>query len=630
MIFLSNSSFVFVLLFVVLYNLVFKLSKNKTALNWVLLIGSTVILTTILSISSMLIILIISVMVYGVGVKLNKNQSKWLLRISVGILLILFVLKNYNLANFDLLQRVGLSYILFRLIHFLIDSSKHQIKEYSILSFINYIVFFPSFMAGPIDEYNNFNYWVKQSHGTYRVVMFKAGLYRISVGVLKKFFIVPLIVNYSMDFSLFDSHYLWQEGLFMSLILYSFYILFDFSGYSDIAIGTAYLIGIKTPENFDNPYASKNLSVFWKKWHMTFSNFLFKYVFKPFVIRLSSKYKNLPRIIGSSIGYLYTFILCGLWHGNTLNFVYWGLWHGIGLILFKLWDIYLFKKNIQPKIKNSAFKGVYNVGATFITFMFVTLGWFFFNYQTQNTHFILKNITHVNQNELSVKAVKFNGHQCLEFQFEPKTDANLVDIDCEFTNDHFLFEDVKANDNHTYYLIDENPTNHLVNVKMRAKSNEQIGEWKQHFTYVRTSKFKASPIQKYWFYANDYSLSTVEKVDTLLGQYLMLDSDYNKQQISAELVHIDGYGQAIMLHYLPLQDVSVMIEYRFNSTDWVTYVEKREGQYDFVHIHGNESYQGTNRNVKSGQYKLRLKYIQGKKSSQWFITQINVPSYDNH
>ncbi|MBU1718285.1 MAG: MBOAT family protein, partial [Bacteroidetes bacterium] len=155
---------------------------------------------------------------------------------------------------------------------------------------------------------------------------------------------------------------------------YSVYIYMDFSGYSDIAIGTAYLMGIKTPENFNNPYISQSLREFWKRWHITFSYFLRIYVFKPFIRLYNFIFRSKFYLTVSILAYLSTFLICGLWHGSTVNFVYWGLWHGVGLAINRLWISWVGKKK---KLQDSlVYKGV----SILITFVFVTVGWMFFQY----------------------------------------------------------------------------------------------------------------------------------------------------------------------------------------------------------------------------------------------------------
>lgn len=435
-----------------------------------------------------------------------------------------------------------------------------------------------------------------------------------------------------MDFSLFEQQMVWQQGLLLSLFLYSLYILFDFSGYSDIAIGTAYLIGIKIPENFDNPYGSKSLSVFWKKWHMTFSNFLFKYVFKPFVVSLSGRFKKLPRLAGSSIGYIFTFIICGIWHGNTINFIYWGLWHGIGLILFKIWDIYVFKPKIAPAL-NRVSKFIYNVGAISITFIFVTIGWFFFNYQHTDVHLITKNLTQKIDSRIEVNPVIYDGSHCFQIQFIPDDSTyEVVDIEYEVAayNQTFKFYGVKANPKNLYHVLIEGTGNQLVSFKIRSRHDNFEGQWHSLVTYSRLNKFTQSDLQTSIFGNYRNPIRKITNVDTLLGKALYLTDEYKAQALTSKAKLFNGFGWGIETNYLSFKGRHVAIEYQHNNGEWVSYSSKREGQYDYIHIHGKEEFDNTGRNLKPGEYMIRIKYFTGAKSSIWLYDSVTVPDYVNH
>ena len=132
----------------------------------------------------------------------------------------------------------------------------------------------------------------------------------------------------------------------------------------------AYMMGIRTPENFKNPYLSANIAEFWKRWHITFSTFLKIYVFKPLIALLNRFPIRKCRMLVSVIAYMLTFFVCGLWHGSTLNFVLWGLWHGLGLSVYKVFTFH------HP-IKDTRVNRILGI---VITFVFVTVGWIFFNY----------------------------------------------------------------------------------------------------------------------------------------------------------------------------------------------------------------------------------------------------------
>jgi D-alanyl-lipoteichoic acid acyltransferase DltB (MBOAT superfamily) len=633
MIFLTNISFIYIIIFIIIYNISSITFRNRRVSNILLFIGSITILSTLTTINSLGIIIAISTLVFFAGYFLNKKpqSNKVYLSIFIGILIALFVVKNYKLAELALLQRIGISYVLFRLIHFLIDSFNKKIHEYNLLNFLNYIIFFPSFIAGPIDEYNNSSYWIKQRRNSYKVLLFKAGIFKLLLGIVKKFFLVPLIINYSLDFSLFEESLIWQENLLASLFFYSLYILFDFSGYSDIAIGTAYLIGIKTPENFDSPYFSTNLSLFWKKWHMTFSNFLFKYLFKPLVTNLSIHLHKYPRLVVSSLGYLITFTICGIWHGNTLNFIYWGLWHGFGLILFKLWDIYLYQKKVN-KINNIIFLKIYKVGAICVTFIFVTLGWFFFNYETNEVSMILNNITTKNDKEISVSSVSFNSDTYYKIVYDNKEASN---IDIAFISSERTvpveYFNVPINDDNTYYLKTKEDIKKLLHIKIRPSNTKEIAEWHSALLYVGIKDFNQNWFDESFFQKREIPpLKLKEEPRNILIGKTYLTPEYLNQKIEAKAKFIEDYGWAISLKYKSNPNYKVMVDYQYESNNWITYDYKRDGKYDYIDLHGHETFNETDRNLTPGDYNIRLKYYDSFTESNWITTSISIPNYVNN
>lgn len=378
MFFSSSGEFVLVALFLVAYLIVSGLSL-KWPRKWGLLIGNLALLSTVVNFYTLGVQLALSLLVFTVGTRLLKSQqltqNRRVLGVSIVILIGLFVYRNYN-TEITLIGRLGISYILFRHIQFLVDASKKRFTQLNLLDYFNFILFFPNFLAGPIDTFGNFSRWHNRDWGQFKKALLLPGLSRIFLGAVKKLALVPIVINEATNYELLTEQYGVSLGLLLSAMAYSAYIYLDFSGYSDIAIGTGYLMGIRTPENFQSPYFSTNLADFWRRWHMTFSIFLRNMIFKPLVIQLSGRFPHAPRLLISSIGYLITFVLCGIWHGNTLNFVYWGLWHGVGLVLLKLWDSY------QPqvvKIKWSK-SWFYQLITVLFTFLFVSLGWLLFHY----------------------------------------------------------------------------------------------------------------------------------------------------------------------------------------------------------------------------------------------------------
>ena len=391
MLFNNYLIFTYIFLFVIIYNIAKYLTKNRVVRNILILGGNLFVLLTIVKEHSLIVLMALSLFIFLLGKLLQKKNKKWILPISVIFVITLFSIRNYEFVQ-ELLtkvklsfintpalsvQKIGLSYILFRYIHWLIESSKKTIHDSDFLTFLNYIFFVPSFLAGPIDKYNNFHYWVGNNKLTYQKSLFFAGVSRVFIGTFKTIGLVPFIIVYATDYTQFLTDFTPSVAVLLSLLTYSAYIFFDFSGYSDIAIGTAYMIGIKTPENFNAPYLSLNISDFWKRWHITFSSFLTLYVFKPIIKLLNSVIHPKRRLLVSVLGYLLTFIICGLWHGSTINFLYWGLWHGIGLAIYKIWDVKI--KPNKTFFASEAYKGI----SIAITFIFVTVGWLFFHYSTE-------------------------------------------------------------------------------------------------------------------------------------------------------------------------------------------------------------------------------------------------------
>jgi D-alanyl-lipoteichoic acid acyltransferase DltB (MBOAT superfamily) len=159
------------------------------------------------------------------------------------------------------------------------------------------------------------------------------------------------------------------------LYAYAFQIYFDFSGYTDIAIGLGRLLGIKLPENFKAPYLKPNLTQFWNNWHMTLTQWIRAYFFNPVTRSLRSAKKPLPIPVIIFITQVATMLLIGLWHGVTWNFALWGLWHGLGLFAHNRWSELT---RVRFAALSLGWQKVLNVGGMLLTFNFVALGWVFF------------------------------------------------------------------------------------------------------------------------------------------------------------------------------------------------------------------------------------------------------------
>jgi alginate O-acetyltransferase complex protein AlgI len=359
---------------------------RKPWLDHILLLGGNIlILTNIISPKSLFLLAIVALVAYVAGFLLQKRRSGMLLAGTLMILLLLFTVRNYPLVqswlgnwwtdtlgkHFLSVEKIGLSYILFRVIHWLVESYKGNLRGRNFLTYLNYLFFFPTFTAGPIDTFNNFHYWMSHTHVRLHARRMLAGVGRIFYGAVKTLLVVPLIKPYAVDYQMLVSSLGSWGAVASAALLYSLYIYIDFSGYCDIAIGMGGMLGVRVPENFHQPYLSANISEFWKRWHITFSTFLKIYVFKPVIALLNRTPLQKYRMVVSVTAYMVTFFVCGLWHGSTLNFVLWGIWHGMGLSVYKL---FTYGKPVKSLTMSRKVLGIC------ATFVFVTVGWVFFNY----------------------------------------------------------------------------------------------------------------------------------------------------------------------------------------------------------------------------------------------------------
>ncbi|MCX7049671.1 MAG: hypothetical protein NTX50_29815 [Candidatus Sumerlaeota bacterium] len=291
---------------------------------------------------------------YGTGKLLRKHPSKIILSIYLILLVAAFVyLKKYTFLQWlyprivfaNMLSTVGLSYILFRQIHFLIEQIQGAEEPLSLWRYLNYQLNIFSLLSGPITRYHEFlEDWDRLEP------LFDSGydllkaFGRIWIGVIK----ITIISTWLWD--LYQGcNFLWAAqapkaipNLYLTLAtifyLYPLYIYFNFSGYCDIVIGGGYLLGLRIPENFNSPFLSRNLIEFWTRWHITLGLWIRDYLYTPM---LMSALRRWPRK-GVNLAFLFYFVaffLAGVWHGSTSNFIIYGLLHGFGLSVAKLWEM---------------------------------------------------------------------------------------------------------------------------------------------------------------------------------------------------------------------------------------------------------------------------------------------------
>jgi D-alanyl-lipoteichoic acid acyltransferase DltB (MBOAT superfamily) len=285
--------------------------------------------------------------------------------------------QNASLANAVDIQWLGFSYLAFRLIHTLRDRQNGLLPALSLREYITYLVFFPALTAGPIDRAERFIEDFR-AVGTIRGLdadrIVRAGA-RIAIGLFKKFVIADSLALFSLS-AVSAAQAESTGALWVLLYAFAFRLYFDFSGYSDIAIGVGMLFGVQLPENFDRPYLKHTITAFWQSWHITLSNWVRFYVYSPLSRSLLRRKLLTPQKI-VLVATLATMIVIGLWHGMTLSFLVWGMWHGIGLFVHKWWSDRTRKWQIQLNQQPSKLR-LWRFTGVVLTFHFVVLGWVWF------------------------------------------------------------------------------------------------------------------------------------------------------------------------------------------------------------------------------------------------------------
>ena len=281
--------------------------------------------------------------------------------------------QSTSLALAQDLRWLGFSYIAFRLLHTIRDRQSGRLPAVSLSEYIIYIIFFPALTAGPIDRLERFIGDLRRPLALEASDLGEAGK-RLMLGLFKKFALADVLamvaLNATNALQVRSAGWAW-----VLLYMYAFQIYFDFSGYTDIAVGLGRLLGIKLPENFNTPYLKPNLTQFWNNWHMTLTQWFRAYFFNPVTRALRSRKKSLPIPVIILITQLGTMVLIGLWHGVTVNFVVWGLWHGLGLFVHNRWSQLT---RARFATLSSRWQAVLNGFGVLLTFNFVALGWVFF------------------------------------------------------------------------------------------------------------------------------------------------------------------------------------------------------------------------------------------------------------
>ncbi len=314
---------------------------------------------------------------YVIGNSLNSNFSK--VKLEKKSLLIFGIIFNLGLlgyfkysdffignintlmdVNIELLKLalpLAISFFTFQQIAYLVDSYRQETAEYDFLNYALFVTFFPQLIAGPIVHHKEM---MPQFASRWNLVKqyqnIALGIFIFSMGLFKKVVIADSLATWANNG--FDkAEVLNLIEAWATSLSYTFQLYFDFSGYTDMAIGAALLFNIKLPVNFNSPYKARDIQDFWRRWHITLSRFLREYIYIPLGGNRVSEYRI-------QMNLMLTFLIGGLWHGVGWTFVFWGFLHGSALITHRIWKSLGFRFN--------------TILAWFITFNFINITWVFF------------------------------------------------------------------------------------------------------------------------------------------------------------------------------------------------------------------------------------------------------------
>lgn len=380
----------------------------KTNYRWFPLLIAGFIFYALFSPAYLLLLLISILIDYIIAIRIHKATSHFTRKLllltglihNLGLLIffkyfnflnsmLLNLFKNihisYQFTNLKWLVPVGISYYTFKKIAYLVDVYRQILPPQShIGKFALFVSFFPSVVSGPIDRAQPFFSQLTPSSEPYQTY-FTDGLKLILWGFFKKLVIADNLASIVNTVYSAPRDY---EGpqFIIATLFFSIQVFCDFSGYTDIALGTARLFRIKLMNNFDHPYSAISITDFWRRWHISLSQWLRDYLFLPIAYRVSGKIKS-PRFLALKpevFSYLFatsiTMILCGIWHGAKWTFVIWGTLHGLYLCLSFITK--KLRKRIRKLLKINPHWSIYKKFQVTLTFLGISFLWIFFRANT--------------------------------------------------------------------------------------------------------------------------------------------------------------------------------------------------------------------------------------------------------
>ena len=300
--------------------------------------------------------------------RMDSKRLKPLVMLSI---LPLVVNKVFALTQLHLLAFIGISYMSFKTIQIMLEISDGLIKEkISVKDYLQFLLFFPTVSSGPIDRSRRFLKEINEVMPRKDYLELAGdGIYRIVLGLLYK--VVLSTYVYQMLLALSNTGTVVYSLKYM--YLYTFYLFFDFAGYSLMAVGSSNILGIQTPMNFNKPFLSIDIKDFWTRWHITLSTWLRDFVFSRVLMQVIRKkwFKN--RLHNAAYAYMVNMLVMGFWHGISVSYIAYGFYHGV---LMSGFEIYQKKSNFYKQHKNKTW---YKLMSWFVTMNLVMIGFFIFS-----------------------------------------------------------------------------------------------------------------------------------------------------------------------------------------------------------------------------------------------------------
>lgn len=362
----------FLLLFVVLL-IGFVVNFFEKRKDYYILVLSLLFAGAIYGKSRAMIVYLISFVIYQyflvfIAQRIETKRLKPLVFLSIFPLVIN---KIFALTYLHLLAFIGISYMSFKTIQIMLEISDGLIKEkISIKDYLQFLLFFPTVSAGPIDRSRRFLKEINEVMPRKEYLELAGdGVYRIVLGLLYK--VVLSTYVYQMLLALNNTGTVVYSIKYM--YLYTLYLFFDFAGYSLMAVGSSNILGIQTPMNFNKPFLSVDIKDFWTRWHITLSTWLRDFVFSRVLMQVIRKkwFKN--RLHNATYAYMVNMLVMGFWHGLSVSYIVYGFYHGVLMAGF---EVYQKKSNFYKKNKN---KDWYKLLSWFVTMNLVMIGFFIFS-----------------------------------------------------------------------------------------------------------------------------------------------------------------------------------------------------------------------------------------------------------